>query len=136
MEGQVGAKPARSQPAHLMCGSRLWTIAAFVCSAYFAKIAVERARAADVGWSHDALDITTHAVWVLFMLGLITETRCWKERVFFGLVLANFALASVMGLWTSAPLTLINETRMLSAALWVAAGVVSFVLIFARGSKQ
>jgi hypothetical protein len=136
VEGPVGAKPARSKPAHLMCGSRLWTIAAFVCSAYFAKIAVERVRAADIGWSHDALDVTTHAVWVLFMLGLITETRCWKERMFFSLVLANFALASVMGLWISAPLALINQTRMLSAALWVGAGVVSFALIFARGSKQ
>lgn len=136
MEGPVDAKPARSKAAHLMCGSRLWTIAAFVCSAYFAKIAFERVRAADVGWSHDALDVTTHGVWVLFMLGLITETRCWKERVFFGLVLANFALAAIMGLWSSVPLTLMNDTRMLSAVLWVAAAAMSFVLIFARGSKQ
>lgn len=132
MEGQVAAKPARSKSAHLMCGSRLWTIAAFICSAYFAKIAVARVHPADVAWSHDALDIATHGVWVLFMLGLISETRCWKESVFYGLVLANFGLAFAMGLWSSAPATRVDQTRMASAVLWVAAAVVSFALIFAR----
>jgi hypothetical protein len=116
-----------------MCGSRLWTIAAFLCSAYFARIAAQRLRSANLGWSHDALDIATHGVWVLFMLGLISETRCWKERVFYGLVLANFALASVMGLWTSASGALLSETRWLSAALWIAAAVTGFALIFAKG---
>lgn len=132
MEGQLAAKPVRTRAGHLMCGSRLWTIAAFVCSAYFAKVAVERARASNVAWSHDALDVTTHAVWVLFMLGLISETRCWKERVFFGLVLANFALASVMGLWSSAPVRVLDQTRFASAALWVLTAAVSFVLLFAK----
>jgi hypothetical protein len=133
VEGPVAAKRARSGSTHLMCGSRLWTIAAFVCSGYFAKVAIERARTVNVAWSHDALAITTHAVWVLFMIGLITETRCWKERVFFGLVLANFALASAMGLWDSAPVSLLDQSRLLSASLWVAAALVSFALIFARG---
>jgi hypothetical protein len=136
VEGQVATKPERRKSAHLMCGSRLWTIAAFVCSAYFAKIAVQRVRATDVGWSHDALDIATHGVWVLFMLGLISETRCWKERVFYGLVLANFGLASIMGLWTSASAGSLSQTRLLSAGLWVAAAAVSFALVFAKGDKR
>ena len=119
-----------------MCGSRIWTIAAFLCSAYFAKIAVERVRGYNIAWSHDALDVATHGVWVVFMIGLMSETRCWKERVFFGVVLANFALASIMGLWSTASPTLLSETRIVSAALWVIAALVSFALIFAKGEKR
>ena len=119
-----------------MCGSRLWTIAAFLCSAYFAKVAVERSRASLVGWSHDALDITTHGVWVFFMVGLITETCCWKERVFFTVVLVNFALASIMGLWSSASAAAVANARIVSAVLWVVAAVISLGLVFARGEKQ
>lgn len=119
-----------------MCGSRIWTIAAFLCSAYFAKIAVERARVSVAPWSHDALDIATHGIWVLFMLGLITETRCWKERVFFAVVLVNFGLASAMGMWSSATTDVVHQTRIVSAVLWVVAAVVSFGLVFARGKRR
>lgn len=135
MEGQIAVKPERTRSAHLICGSRLWTIAGLLCSAYFAKVAVERVRSANIAWSHDHLDITTHGVWVLFMLGLMTETRCWKERVFFGVVMANFALAFVMGLWSSAPEALVGQTRWISAALWILSAVASFLLIFARGDR-
>jgi hypothetical protein len=119
-----------------MCGSRLWTIAAFLCSAYFASIAIERARSSNVAWSHDALDIATHGIWVLFMFGLIAETRCWKERVFFAIVLVNFGLASAMGVWNSASLAAIDDSRMVSAALWAVAALVSLGLVFARGDQR
>ncbi len=119
-----------------MCGSRIWTIAAFLCSAYFANIAVERARASVAPWSHDALDVATHGIWVLFMIGLITETSCWKERVFFAVVLVNFAVASTMGVWGSASMAAIHESRMVSAILWAVAALVSLGLVFARGDER
>ena len=132
MEGQVTAPGSRVKPAHLMCGSKTWTIVAFVCCAYFAKVAMGRIHGLTIGWSHDSLDIATHLVWVAFLIGLLTETRCWKERVFFALVFVNFAMASVMGIWSAAPDSVIQNTRLFSALLWGLAALVSFLLIFTR----
>ena len=67
------------------------------------------------------------------MVGLITETTCWKERVFFGLVLANFAFAFSMGIWKSASETVVHETRLISAGAWGAAALVSLMLLFSKG---
>lgn len=130
MEGQVTAEKSRSKPAHLMCGSKTWTIVAFLSCAYFTKIAVSRLSSGNLGWSHDNVDIATHLVWVIFLVGLLTETRCWKELVFFSLVLLNFAMASVMGVWKAAPDNLVLESREVSAAIWGLAALVSLVLIF------
>ena len=133
MEGQVGTKPARARAAHLMCGSKLWPLVGLVCCAYFAKAAAPRTHGV-WAWSHDPWEIGTHFVWVLFMIGLITETRCWKERVFFALVLANSAFAFVMGLWAGASETVVMDTRLLSAGAWAAAAIVSIGLLFSKPS--
>jgi hypothetical protein len=135
VEGQVVTKKARLRAAHLICGSKLWTLLALICCAYFAKIAVTRIYGV-WAWSHDPWDVATHLIWVLFMIGLITETRCWKERLLFALVLANFGLAFVMGLWTAASATLVGATRLISAGAWVAAALVSLALMFSRGSRR
>lgn len=133
MAGQIAAKPARIKPAHLMCGSKLWTISGFICCAYFAKVAATRVESV-TPWSHDPWDIATHLIWMIFMIGLITETRCWKERLFFGLVLANFAFAFGMGLWSGASDPTVRETRFVSAIAWAVAAGVSLLLTFSKGS--
>lgn len=132
MEGQVSAPSPRVKAAHLMCGSKTWTIVAFVSCAYFTKVAVGRIQGLTIGWSHDSLDIATHVVWLAFLIGLLTETRCWKERIFFVLVLVNFGLAFVMGIWRSATDLVVQRTRLTSAVLWGLAALVSFLLIFTR----
>lgn len=136
MEGPIAVqKKPSGRSAHLMCGSKLWAIVAFVSCAYFARIAFGRLSAGSLVWSHDNVDIATHLVWVIFLVGLLTETRCWKEWVFFTLVLINFGLASVMGIWSTAPFTAVHKTRQVSAGLWTLAAVVSLVLIFMRGDR-
>lgn len=115
-----------------MCGSKTWTIVAFVCCAYFTKVALGRIHGLTIGWSHDSLDIATHLVWVAFLIGLFTETRCWKERIFFVLVFVNFAMASVMGFWSAAPGAVVQNSRLFSAVLWGLAAFVSFLLIFTK----
>lgn len=136
MEGQVAIqKKSSGKSAHLMCGSKLWTVVAFLSCAYFTKVALSRLSLGTVAWSHDNVDIATHLVWVVFLIGLLSETRCWKEWIFFSLVLINFGMASVMGIWSSAPLTTVNKTRELSAALWGLAALVSFLLIFTRRKR-
>jgi len=67
------------------------------------------------------------------MVGLITETHCWKERVFFGLVLANFAFGFFMGLWTNASDLVVRDSRLISAGAWAAAALVSLGLMFSKG---
>ena len=135
MEGQIAAKPARNKPTHLICGSKLWTILGFVCCAYFAKAAVPRIEGV-AAWSHDPWEIGTHLIWMIFMIGLMTETRCWKERLFFGLVLANFGFGFVMGLWSGASDQVVRETRIVSAGAWGVAALVSLALMFSKGSRS
>ena len=72
----------------------------------------------------------THLVWMAFLVGLLTETRCWKERIFFALVFINFGLAFVMGFWSSASDVIVQKTRLFSAVLWGLSALVSFFLIF------
>lgn len=133
MEGQIGTKQARARAAHLMCGSKLWPLVGVVCCGLFAKVAASRVHGA-WAWSHDPWDVATHLIWILFMVGLITETQCWKERVFFGLVLANFAFAFSMGIWKSASEAVVHETRLISAAAWGAAALLSLLLLFSKGN--
>ena len=135
MEGQVTGTKSRAKSPHLMCGSKVWTIVAFLSCAYFTKVAVDRVSSSTLGWSHDNVDIATHLLWVIFLIGLLTETRCWKEMVFFCLVLVNFGMASVMGLWSGAPNNVVIESRELSAGIWGLAAFVSFVLIFMPGDR-
>ena len=138
MEGQVtdSTNPVRVKPAHLMCGSRIWTVAALLCSGYFTKVAWWRLHGGRLSWSHGGLDIVTHLVWVIFMIGLIGETRCWKERAFFSVVLVNFALAFGMGLWSGASEAFVRDTRFVSLGLWLLAAILSVVLIFSRGDSS
>jgi hypothetical protein len=137
VEGPVAVqKTSSGKSAHLMCGSKLWTVVAFLSCAYFTKIAMGRLSLGPIAWSHDNVDIATHLVWVVFLVGLLSETRCWKEWIFFSLVLINFGLASVMGAWSSAPVTTVMKSRELSAAVWGLAAVISFLLIFTRKSRS
>lgn len=136
MEGQVAVQKKSEKSAHLMCGSKLWTVVAFFSCAYFTKVALGRLSLGPIGWSHDNVDIATHLVWVVFLVGLITETHCWKEWIFFSLVLVNFALASVMGVWSSASVAAVTKTREFSAAMWGVAALVSFLLIFTKRSPS
>jgi hypothetical protein len=66
----------------------------------------------------------------LLMVGLLGETRCWRERVFFGLVMANFVLGLALAVWQAAPVDAVRLVRVISAALWAAAAVVSLVVTF------
>ncbi len=135
MEGQVTAQKKREKSPHLMCGSRTWTIVAFLSCAYFTWIAVGRLSAGTLVWSHDTVDIATHLVWVIFLVGLLTETRCWKELIFFSLVLINFGMASIMGVWKAAPENVVTRSRELSAGVWGLAALVSLILIFMPGDR-
>jgi tellurite resistance protein TehA-like permease len=135
VEGEITptTKPRRTKPAHLMCGMPLWGIAgAMVCS-YLAYVSFAHVRQAEFSWSHDFLSIVTYAVWVILISGLISETRCLRERLFFVLVFANFTLGFVLAVWADAPLDVVRKVREISSGLWVLAAIASLVVALSPG---
>jgi len=106
LEGQVtpDTKPRRVKPAHLMCGMPLWGIAAAILCSYLAYVSYAHVRQGEFTWSHDILSIVTYGVWVVLIAGLISETSCLRERLFFVLVFPNFSLGFVLAVWADAPL--------------------------------
>ncbi|HEV2717953.1 MAG TPA: hypothetical protein VGU64_22000 [Terriglobales bacterium] len=135
MEEQVTptTKVRRIKPAHLMCGMPLWGIAGALACSYFAYLSYSHVRRGEFGWPHDTWFIVTYAVWVLLMAGLISETRCLRERVFFALALANFTLGFVLAIWEAAPLEAVRGVRIISSRLWGLAALVSVVVAFSSG---
>jgi len=123
------AKAPQHKSAHLMCGSRFWGIVGAIACAYFAYLAYIRLRDADFFWSHDLWSLLTSAVWIMLVLGLISETRCWRERVFFGLVLLNLAAGFAFSLWTAAPSNYARDSRDVSFVLWILAALASLMTL-------
>jgi tellurite resistance protein TehA-like permease len=135
LEGQVtpDTKPHRVKPAHLMCGMPLWGIAAAIPCSYLAYVSYAHVRQGEFTWSHDVLSIVTYAVWVVLIAGLISETRCLRERLFFVLVFANFSLGFVLAVWADAPLEMVRKVREISSALWALAAIASLVVALSPG---
>ena len=135
MEGQItpATKPGRAKPAHLMCGMPLWGIAGVMACSYLAYVSFAHVREGDFSWSHDFLSIVTYAVWVILIVGLISETRCLRERLFFVLVFANFTLGFVLAVWAEAPFEIVRKVREISSALWALAAVASLVVALSPG---
>jgi len=80
--------------------------------------------------------MVTYAVWVLLMTGLIGETRCRRERIFFTLILVNFTLGFVFAAWGNVPDPWARNAREVAAGLWAVAAVVSGVLMFSSGKQK
>ncbi len=135
MEGEITptTKPRRAKPAHLMCGMPLWGIAGVMVCSYLAYVSFAHVREGDLIWSHDFLSIVTYAVWVILIVGLISETRCLRERLFFVLVFANFTLGFVLAAWADAPLDMVRKVREISSGLWALAAIASLVVAISPG---
>jgi hypothetical protein len=117
-----------------MCGTRLWGIAGFFACAYLARLSLARVQRGNVDWASDGWSIVTYGVWVLLMAGLLSETRCLRERVFFTLVLANFAMGFGLGIWGHLPEGLAVKALLLAVVLWVLAALASAVVAFSSGT--
>jgi hypothetical protein len=122
-------KVPRQKPAHLMCRSRFWGFSAAVACAYLAYTSFRELRVGDFEWDHEWWTVLTWAVWLLLLAGLLTETRCRRERIFFVLVLLNFALGLTFSLWSSAPETTVQRGRELFATLWVLSAIASLTTL-------
>jgi hypothetical protein len=127
--GELKTTPGRPRASHLMCGTPFWGIAAAVACAYFAYSAYSQLREGDVYWKHGFWILVTWGVWILLIAGLLSEARCWRERIFFGLLLANFLLGFVLAAWTRASESLVGEGREISLGLWTLAALASLLTV-------
>lgn len=118
-----------------MCGTGAWGVAGALGSFYFAYLAYTHLRDGEYGWAHDWESVLAGAVWILLIVGLISEVRCWRENVFFGLLLTNFTLAFCLAVWKAAPENAMRMGREISLVLWILAGLASLLTLNNPGAS-
>ena len=112
-----------------MCGTPFWGLVVAIACAYFSYLSYSRLRDGDFTWVHDWWSVLTYGVWIALILGAISEVRCWRERIVFGLVLANFTLGFTLSAWSSAPISAVRDAREISLAIWAMAALASLTTL-------
>jgi hypothetical protein len=137
VEGQIAspAKRARGKSAHLMCGNLLWGVVGAAASAYFSYFSYSHFSTGHYPWPQNWWTVLTYVVWLVVIAGLLSETLCWRERIFFGLVLIIFLLGFGFSAWSGASENAVRQLRMASTVLWSLAAVASLTTTFNSTSK-
>ncbi len=125
---QAGAQRSYSS-GHLMCRSALWGVAGFLGCAYFAWISFSRVATSDYEWPHDLWTAATYIVWILLLVALALDTRCLRERMFFGVLVVNFAIGCGLTLWYNIPSANVRTARIGTGALWAVAALMSLTTL-------
>ena len=118
---------------HLMCRATPWGIMGFLACAYFAWISYGHVLRNEYDWPHDGWTAATYIVWVLVLAGLMLDTRCLRERMFFGVLVVNFIVGFGLTLWRTVPSAQVHNARIGTGALWALAALVSLTTM-GRGS--
>ncbi len=121
-------KPS-SKTGHLMCRTALWGVAGFLGCGYFAWISFSRVMRQAYEWPHDSWTIATYLVWIVLLAGLALDTRCLRERVFFGVLVINYAIGCALTLWQTIPDTSVRSARIATGTLWTVAAVASLTTV-------
>ena len=124
----------RMRPPHLICRSG-WAVIATVACGYFAYASYAALRDGDFFWQHQLWSSLTWAVWTALAGGLVTETRCWRERLLFTVLVLIFVVGLLFSLWASAPHATVKTARIVATALWALAAAVGLVTIFAPAGR-
>jgi hypothetical protein len=110
---------------HLMCRTTAWGIMGFLACSYFAWISFSHVLRQEYDWPHDTWTAATYIVWILLLAGLTLDTHCLRERLFFGLLVANFVQGFALTLWRTIPSTQVHNARIGTGTLWGLAALVS-----------
>ncbi len=116
-------------PAHLMCRMPLWGVAGFLGCAYFAWISFGHVARNEYVWPHDLWTGATYVVWIVLLVGLAFDTRCLRERLFFGVLVINFVVGCGLTLWHSIPSADVRTARIGTGALWALAALLSLATL-------
>ncbi len=88
---------------HLMCRTSLWGALGFLACAYFAWSAFGHVIRNSYSWPHDAWTAATYVVWIVLLTALTFDTHCWRERLFFGVLVPIFWWVLGLTVWKTAP---------------------------------
>lgn len=128
-------QPDATRTAHLLCGSRFWPLSTALGCLYLAWLAYSHLASHQVAWPADVWAILAYAVWVVFLLVLVSETRCFRERLLFAILIANFALGLAVA---ASPVLQAAATtaRQVSLALWIVGALYSLSFVFRAEPKS
>jgi len=132
VETETKTKTGARQPyssGHLMCRTPVWGIAGFLGCAYFAWVSFSHVIRNEYDWPHDLWTAATYVVWIVLLAALALDTRCLRERMFFGLLVINFVAGCGLTLWRNAPYADVRLARIGTGALWAAAALVSLTTL-------
>ena len=118
-----------------MCRTSLWGVAGFLGCAYFAWISFGHVVRNEFEWPHDLWTSVTYVVWVVLLVALLTDTRCLRERLFFGVLVINFVAGFCLTVWHHVPPADVRIGRIGTGALWGLAGLLSLTTV-GRGEKR
>jgi hypothetical protein len=122
--------------AHLICGTLLWGLAGFAICAYFAHASYVEIRDGDFYWQSGWWTVLTWTVWLVLAAGLFSETRCWRESVLFGSLLAVFIIGLVFSAWSSVQPDTARLAREASLGLWSVAALASLATLPSPARSQ
>jgi hypothetical protein len=112
-----------------MCRTSLWGVAGFLACAYFTWGAFGHVIRNSYLWPHDAWTAATYVVWIVLLTALTVDTRCWRERFFFGVLVLNFLIGFGLTVWKTAPAGDVRAIRLVTGVLWALAGVLSLTTV-------
>lgn len=118
---------------HLMCRATAWGIMGFLACSYFAWISFSHILHGVYDWPHDGWTAATYVVWIVLLVGLMMDTHCLRERIFFGVLVVNFVIGFGLTVWRTVPSAQVHNARIGTGALWAAAALVSLTTM-GRGS--
>jgi hypothetical protein len=125
---ETAAKPP-FRSSHLMCRTPLWGVAGFLGCAYFAWVSFNHVTRSEYDWPHDTWTAATYLVWVVLLAALAFDTRCLRERMFFGLLVINFVIGCGLTLWRNVPYADVRIARIGTGVLWALAALVSLTTL-------
>jgi hypothetical protein len=112
-----------------MCTTSLWGLAGFLGCAYFAWISFGHVARNELVWPHDAWTAVTYVVWIVLLGFLTIDTRCLRERFFFGILIVNFFVGFAVTVWRGIPTADVRAARLGTGALWALAAVASLATV-------
>jgi hypothetical protein len=124
------ADPPQPQASvHLMCRTALWGIAGFLGCGYFAWISFSHITRGEYDWPHDAWTVATYVVWIVLLAGVAFDSKCLRERLFFGVLVVNFIVGCALTLWRTVPAADVRTARIGTGALWALAALLSLATL-------
>jgi hypothetical protein len=118
-------KPSAYNSGHLMCRTSWWGVAGFLGCAYFAWLSFIHVARDDYDWPHDEWTAATYIVWILLLIILVVDTRCLRERLFFGVLVINFVIGCGLTFWYNVTSAEVRTARIATGSLWAAAALLS-----------